>query len=91
MSYRTILVHCDASEAVAHRLGVAVTLANKHDAHLVGLYTRPQFEPPILFDGGFSMGRYYTAFEDCFLHSAANGLISVANKLARGITSPQLP
>ena len=63
MDYKTILVHCDASQAVAHRLGLAVGLARRFDAHLVGLYPRPQFEPPMLFDGGFAMGRYYTAFE----------------------------
>ena len=64
MSYRTILVHCDASETVAHRLGVAVTLAGRFDAQLIGLYNRPQFEPPILVEGGVSMGRYYTAFKE---------------------------
>ena len=64
MDYKTILVHCDASQAVAHRLGLAVGLARRFDAHLVGLYPRPQFEPPMLFDGGFAMGRYYTAFEE---------------------------
>ncbi len=64
MGYKTILVHCDASQAVAHRLGLAVGLARRFDAHLVGLYPRPQFEPPMLFDGGFAMGRYSTAFEE---------------------------
>ena len=54
----------EASQAVAHRLGLAVGLARRFDAHLVGLYPRPQFEPPMLFDGGFAMGRYYTAFEE---------------------------
>jgi nucleotide-binding universal stress UspA family protein len=66
VGYKTILVHCDGGEAVAHRLGVAVGLAQRFDAHLVGLYTRPQFEPPIPFDGGFAMGLHYTytAFEE---------------------------
>ena len=64
MGYKTILVHCDASQAVAHRLGVAVGLARRFDAHLVGLYTSPQFEPPILFNDGSALGPYYAAFEE---------------------------
>ena len=64
MRYKTILVHCDASQAAAHRLGMAVGLARRFDAHLVGLYPRPQFEPPMLFNGDFAMGRYYAVFEE---------------------------
>lgn len=44
MEYRTILVHCDASRSVGHRLGVAVTLSEQFGAHLIGLYVRPQLE-----------------------------------------------
>ena len=32
MAYKTILVHCDASQSVAHRLGFAVGLARRFDA-----------------------------------------------------------
>lgn len=64
MGYKTIVVHCDATQAVAHRLGLAVGLARRFDAHLVGLYPRPQFEPPMLFNGDFALGRYYAVFEE---------------------------
>lgn len=64
MAYKTILVHCDASQAVGHRLGVAVGLARRFEAHLVGLYTHPQFEPPIVFNDGSALGPYYAAFEE---------------------------
>lgn len=64
MGYKTILVHCDSSQAVAHRLGLAVGLARRFDAHLIGLYARPQFESSMLFNGDSSMGRYYAVFED---------------------------
>lgn len=63
MGYKTILVHCDASEGVSHRLDVTVELARRFHAHVVGLYTHPQFEPPTPFDGGISLGHYYSAFE----------------------------
>lgn len=38
MSYKTILVHIDAGESWPGRLGVAQRLAQRFDAHLVGLY-----------------------------------------------------
>ncbi len=38
MSYKTIVVHLDASTQRAQRLEVAFELAEKFDAHLVGLY-----------------------------------------------------
>lgn len=63
MDYKTVLVHCDASNSAPHRLSVAVELARRFNAHLVGLYARPQFQPPMLFDGGFSMAPYLSAFE----------------------------
>ena len=38
MAYRTILVHLDAGKAVGARLDIALALAQKFDAHVVGLY-----------------------------------------------------
>lgn len=49
MSYKTILVHGDASEAVSHRLGVAIGLAERFNARLVGFHARRPFEPPVGF------------------------------------------
>lgn len=49
MSYKTILVHGDASEAVSHRLGVATGLAERFNARLVGFHARRPFEPPVGF------------------------------------------
>jgi len=49
MSYKIILVHCDASETVSHRLDVAVGLAERFGAHLVGFHVRRPFEPPVGF------------------------------------------
>ncbi len=38
MSYKTILVHLDAAKSLATRLDLALQVARKFDAHLVGLY-----------------------------------------------------
>ena len=55
MSYKTILVHCDASKSVSHRLDVATDLAQRFGARLVGLHVRRRFETSIFLDGGFAM------------------------------------
>lgn len=49
---------------MTHRLDVAAGLCQRFGAHLIGLYARPQFDPPFLFDGGFLTGRYATAFAE---------------------------
>jgi len=64
MSYRTILVHCDADPKVAYRLAIAVELARRHDAHLVGVHIQEPFEAPAMFDGTSAMGNFYAVFEE---------------------------
>ena len=63
MSYKTILVHCDASPKVSQRLAVAAELAQRHNAHLVGVHMRPPFEAPTFFDGTMAMGNLFEAYE----------------------------
>jgi len=46
MSYKTILVHLDSGKAVASRLDIAFALAQKHDAHVIGLYALTVVPPP---------------------------------------------
>ena len=64
MTYKTILVHCDASKSVAHRLDVAAGLAQRFDAHLVGLHVRPSFEAPMYIEGSYPMDDLYKAYEE---------------------------
>ena len=64
MGYRTILVHCDASPKVEHRLAIALELAKRHDAHLVGVHIQEPFEAPAMFDGTSAMGNFYAVFEE---------------------------
>ncbi len=51
MPMTTILVELDSSAQGAARLDLAARLANRHDAHLVGLFVIPPFEPPMMFSG----------------------------------------
>ncbi len=55
VTYKTILVHCDASKSVASRLDVAVGLAQRFNAHLIALDARPPFQPPAFVEGGMDL------------------------------------
>ncbi len=46
MSYKTILVHIDLGKHSEKRLEVAIKLASKYDAYLVGLYVFSPYIPP---------------------------------------------
>jgi nucleotide-binding universal stress UspA family protein len=63
MSYKTILVHCDAGPHVAHRLGVAVELAQRFRARLVGTYVQQPFDVPTFFDGTMPTDDLFASFE----------------------------
>lgn len=63
MTYKTILVNCDAGPRVPQRLEVATELATRFGAHLVGAHARPPFEAPMFFDGGMPMDSLFQAYE----------------------------
>ncbi|WIM11893.1 universal stress protein [Enhydrobacter sp.] len=63
MSYKTILVHCDASKTVDHQMAVATELTERFGAHLIGLHARPPFESPNYIDIGVPMGPLLDAYE----------------------------
>ena len=50
MGYKTILAHCDADPNVAHRLAIAVELAKRHGAYLVGVHIQEPFNAPAMFE-----------------------------------------
>jgi nucleotide-binding universal stress UspA family protein len=64
MSYKTILVHCDAGDSVSHRLVVAADLAQRFGTRLVGLHVRRPFETPVFFDSGFAMDGYFKIYDE---------------------------
>jgi nucleotide-binding universal stress UspA family protein len=63
MSYKTILVHCDADPKVSHRLAIAVELAQRHGAHLVGVHVQEPFNMPALVDGTVMTDNLFAAYE----------------------------
>lgn len=64
MGYKSILVHCDASAAADSRIALACDLAARYDSHLIGLHIRPQFQPPMMYDGGYGMDGLYQLYDD---------------------------
>lgn len=63
MSYKTILVHCDANPKVAQRLAVAVDLAQRHGALLVGASVQEPFDFPAFFDGAMPTNDLFASYE----------------------------
>ena len=87
MSYKTILVHCDAGKSVAARLDKAVALAEQHQAHLIGLHARPPFQPPVYDDGSFGMDMFYKDHETAVAASEAAGLARPLPRPSRAAAS----
>src|SRR5215207_2450618 len=87
MSYKTILVHCDAGRSVAARLDKAVALAEQHQAHLIGLHARSPFEPPV-YDGSLGMDMFYKGHETAVAASEADAWQAFAKAIkGRSISS----
>ena len=84
MGYKTILVHCDADPKVAHRLAIAVELAKRHQAHLVGVHIQEPFEAPAMFNGTSVMGNFYAVFEETTKANLAAAKAAFA-KAAKGV------
>jgi nucleotide-binding universal stress UspA family protein len=63
MSYKTILVHCDASPRLAQRLDVAVELALRFGARLVGACIQQPFDVPAFFDGTLPTDDLFASYE----------------------------
>jgi nucleotide-binding universal stress UspA family protein len=47
MAYKTILVHCDGAKETTARVALAAGLAERYQAHLVGLHARTPFDLPV--------------------------------------------
>jgi len=63
MGFKTILVHCDAGRGTAARLKLALGLADRFDAHVIGLHVRQAFEAPAFTDAGPAMDSLYRTYE----------------------------
>jgi nucleotide-binding universal stress UspA family protein len=63
MGYKTILVHSDTSRGSSVRLKIALDLADRFEAHVVGLHVRPAFQGPGFVDAGPAIETLYRAYE----------------------------
>src|SRR5216683_5711540 len=63
MSYKTILVHCDAGRSTPVRLEIAFDLAQRFEAHVIGLHVRQAFQAPAFTDAGPAMDSLYKTYE----------------------------
>jgi nucleotide-binding universal stress UspA family protein len=63
MSFKTILVHCDAGRGTAARLRIAAGLADRFDAHVIGLHVRQAFQAPAFTDAGAALDSLYKTYD----------------------------
>ena len=63
MGYKTILVQCDGGRGTPVRLKAARELAERFDAHVVGVSVRQAFQAPAFTDAGPAMDSLYRAYE----------------------------
>lgn len=64
MPFKTVLVHCDASDATKSRLALAAGLAERFGSTLIGLHARPPFETAAFADTGAAMDILFTAHQE---------------------------
>jgi nucleotide-binding universal stress UspA family protein len=82
MTYKTILVHCDAGKAAPARIELAASLAERHQAHLVGLHARPPFQQPFYDTGAYALNLMLKEHQDALKESeeASQQAFAVATK-----------
>jgi nucleotide-binding universal stress UspA family protein len=86
MTYKTIVVHCDANKKVSDRLAVATELASRFGSTLVAVHPRPPFEAPS-FDIGISTAPLLEAYEK----SADADLAEARDAFDSAVKGKQLP
>lgn len=63
MGYKTILVHCDAGRTAPGRARVALDVADRFDAHVIGLHVRQRFEAPVVSEAQSALELLYKSYE----------------------------
>jgi nucleotide-binding universal stress UspA family protein len=63
MGYKTILAHVDVGKSTAGTLSVALDLANRFEAHLVGLHIHRRFESPMYSEASAALDLLYKSYE----------------------------
>lgn len=85
--YKTILAHFDSTPRAADRLRVAVTLADRFDAHLASLYSimSPLYSEPFVADGGAFVAQELLRFQERKDADARAAFDALAPKLGRPV------
>jgi nucleotide-binding universal stress UspA family protein len=63
MNYKTILVHCDVNPKLSQRLEIAVELAHRFGAYLVGVHVQVPIDVPAFSGGVVPMFDLFAAYE----------------------------
>ena len=84
MGYKTVLVHCDASKLVSHRLVVAADLAQRFGACLVGLHVRRPLETSVFFDSGYVTADFIKIYDEGVEADETRALAAFAEATAPG-------
>jgi nucleotide-binding universal stress UspA family protein len=86
MTYKTILVHSDSSSVLRQRLRLAVELAQRFDAHLIGLHVQAPMNLPAFSGGVVPLDSLYVAYEE----SATSERDNAAASFAEAVKGAQL-
>lgn len=95
MNYKTILVHCDANPKLSQRLEVAVELAQRFGAYLVGVHVQVPIDIPAFSAGVVPTFDLYAAYEasanaehdaarDAFVDATKGSRLATEWRLAKG-------
>jgi|FEC22Drversion2_1045045.scaffolds.fasta_scaffold00703_7 nucleotide-binding universal stress UspA family protein len=87
MTYKTILVHCDASPKTSQRLNLAADLAERYAARLVGVHVRVPYNVPAFFDGTMPMDSLFASYE----RAAAADEAAASVAFAKAVKGKHLP
>lgn len=101
MNYKTILVHCDANPKLSQRLQVAVELAQRFGAYLVGVHVQVPMDVRALSGGVVPTFDLYAAYEasakaehdaahDAFEDAIKGNRLATEWRLAKGYHEDEL-
>jgi nucleotide-binding universal stress UspA family protein len=82
MPYKTILVHCDAGKTTPGRIAMAAGLAERFDAHLIGLHVRHRFDAPMYTDATMALDALYRTYEQTVKREESVALAAFQGALA---------
>ena len=101
MNYKTILVHCDVNPKLSHRLEVAVELAQRFGAYLVGVHVQVPIDIPAFSGGVVPTFDLFAAYEasakaaydtaaDAFEDAIKGSRLATEWRLAKGYHEDEL-